>query len=897
MIEQLGAYQIEEQISKGGMGTVFRAYHPALDRHVAIKVLASRFSADSNFVTRFKKEAQIVARLEHPHILPVYDFAFDGDTAYLVMKLVEGSSLYEHIGPHGMSPDRAIRILEPIAQALAHAHRRNIVHRDIKPDNILIDENEWVYLSDFGMAKMVTTTGPTGEGTILGTPEYMAPEQAQGKPVDPRADIYSLTVLIYHILTGEVPFKGSHPLATIKQVIYDPFPEITSHNPNLPKLLDPLLQKGAAKDPDHRYSDVMELVKMLEAVLTSATIPQTKELFIKKFHLAVIPFSVDDPEKDWMGDAVQEMLSLELSQSLELYVLSGDQTNRMCRNIHREDSKWTHPTLQRFFELSRTDYIILGSVTGNQIRFEMKISTTFETVEEGTVEGTIPFHLISLMAQKIRTRLDVKEVKGMSLEQLFHGNVSLLQQYSIGTRASRDGKFLEADRALQLSLKHEPSFAPAHLYLARVLQDRGLIKQARESAQTAMHHMTSLPLSMVSFLKAQGLALMAKQEQAAEVYHELHNQFPEVIEYLVYWGEALVRADHVDEAANVFYEICEKEGRLGLGWQRLAWIEFIQQKYEQAWYHYKRAQKLYAAHEHPGGVAATCMGLAEISKKRNEWNTAIDYYQRAAESFQKLGWNKGVAEAKVQLALALKKQNAYATVLPLLKEGLQLFHDSGDLGGEVVCLREILSEPMEVGDALEFSERTMNLATEIGDEKILASIIPLKLRWLVEAEQPDTTIRTYATYYERLLQSSPDLHFPLAQIQVTRALMLQKRFPEARQHVEQAIRALGKTNNPTLLIHGMLVRCELFLRQGDLMTAHDYVDAAGLIAEKIADRVLALEVDMLRARILQSEGERVKLLQIYLHALQLAEDLGRNTQVIKIKGLIDQLRTIPQQQN
>src|SRR3989304_3528180 len=193
MIEQLGPYQIQEQISKGGMGTIYKAYHPALDRHVAVKVLASRFSSDPSFVHRFKNEAQIVARLEHPHILPIYDFAFDGETAYLVMKLVEGSSLYSHIGPKGCPPDKAMGVLEAVAQALAHAHRRNIVHRDIKPDNILIDENDWVYLTDFGMAKLMTTTGPTGEGTILGTPEYMAPEQAQGRPVDHRADIYSLT--------------------------------------------------------------------------------------------------------------------------------------------------------------------------------------------------------------------------------------------------------------------------------------------------------------------------------------------------------------------------------------------------------------------------------------------------------------------------------------------------------------------------------------------------------------------------------------------------------------------------------------------------------------------------------------------------------------------------------
>ncbi|MGH9857196.1 MAG: tetratricopeptide repeat protein, partial [Acidobacteriota bacterium] len=309
----------------------------------------------------------------------------------------------------------------------------------------------------------------------------------------------------------------------------------------------------------------------------------------------------------------------------------------------------------------------------------MKISTTFEVLEAGEVEGTIPFHLISQIAQKIRSKLEVKEPKLISLEQLFIGNPSLLQQYATGVRAYRDGRYLEAEKALTLATKHEPSFAPAHIYLARVLQERGFAHQAEREAGQAMQLCSNLPMSAASILKAQYFEITHNPVKAAEIYREFHNQFPEVIEYLVLWGEALIRAEKLEDAANVFYQICEKEGRLGLGWQKLARIEFFQEKYEQAWYHYKRAQKLYAAHNHQGGLAATFLGLAEISENRNEWNTAIDYYQRAVEAFNQVKWYRGVAESKLKLALSYKKQGAYTVVLAMLKECLDLIEESGTL--------------------------------------------------------------------------------------------------------------------------------------------------------------------------------------------------------------------------
>jgi hypothetical protein len=207
----------------------------------------------------------------------------------------------------------------------------------------------------------------------------------------------------------------------------------------------------------------------------------------------------------------------------------------------------------------------------------------------------------------------------------------------------------------------------------------------------------------------------------------------------------------------------------------------------------------------------------------------------------------------------------------------------------------MLAEPLEVAEALDLSDRVLVTATELQEDKLTASVIPLKMKWLVESKHPDAVLRLYSSYYNLLVLSSPDLHFPLSQIQVTRALIQQQRFPEAHQHIEQAIRILGKTNNPYLVVRGMLVRCELFLLEGKKQQAQDYVDATGLIAEKLSDRELALDVEVMRGRILEVEGDRVQLLQVYLTALRLAEDLNNTTQIRNIKGQIDQLRAMKTQ--
>lgn len=890
MQQQLGPYQIREVIGKGGMGTVYSAYHAALDRHVAIKVLSARFSADKSFVERFKKEAQMIARLEHPHILPVYDFAYDGNTAYLVMKFVKGTSLTGKMSKKGMAPEKVMRVLDAVAQALSHAHRRNIIHRDIKPDNILIDENDWVYLSDFGMAKMLTATEITQQGLIMGTPEYMAPEQALGHTVDHRADVYSVSVLIFHMLTGTVPFKSTNPMSTIRKAVAEPFPEITSRNASLPKLLDSLLQKGTAKNPYERFGDVMELAQMVTAVLSSAEMQDTSDLGVRKHRIAVVPFSAAETDRSWMSDGVQEMLNLELSQSKGLFTLPGDHVTYICRNLLEPNSRWTSGPLQRFFDLSRADYMVLGRIGENQIEYELKISTSFETIDQQTVDGSIPFHLVSEIGKRIKAKIQVKDNRLLSAEQIFHGNLSLLEQYSIGIRKFRDGLFVDAERAMQLALTFEPTFALAHLYVSRALLERGLRKQSRRAAETALLYCTNLPEPLATLTKAKCLELTGNFKEASNIFANLHKESPHIFEYLDLLSESLMSAGESEEAERICYQICEMEAKSGFGWRRLAAIESMQEKYEQAWYHFKKAERLYQSREHYGGLASCYTGLAEISERRNDWTTAIDYLKRSIDAFSKLRWTRGVARSKYELALAYKKQSVYQEVLPLLSESLRLFEEIGDFAGQALCLRELLSEPLEVREALELSNRALHIAMEMDEGLLIASFVPLKLRWLVEAEQPDAALEFYSSRYQLLLEHSQELYFPLSQIQVARALMQQQRFDEARQQIEQPLQTFTITGNQRSLSDAMLICGELHLHENDLAGAHKYIDETSVIAEKLADNELALDVNLMRARLLSAEGDTINLLQLYLNTVPLAENLGRTQLVQTIQSRINKLK-------
>jgi putative two-component system response regulator len=269
-----GPYRIVTTIGRGGMATVYKAHHPGLDRYVAIKVLPDFFAEDERYLERFLLEARSIARLRHPNILDVYDFGCEGGITYVVLELVGGGNLAERLGLP-MDIQHVVAILGPIASALDHAHGHGVVHRDIKPSNILFHQDGAPVLADFGLAKMATSIGkPTANGIVLGTPEYMAPEQALGEPVGPASDIYSLGIVAYEMLTGRVPFQAETPVAVLLSHLAKPIPPTPELTGELSGHIDDALRRALAKTAHRRFRTAGEFV----VALTPAAWPNSEGL-------------------------------------------------------------------------------------------------------------------------------------------------------------------------------------------------------------------------------------------------------------------------------------------------------------------------------------------------------------------------------------------------------------------------------------------------------------------------------------------------------------------------------------------------------------------------------------------------------------------------------------------
>jgi serine/threonine protein kinase len=264
----LGTYRIIEQIGMGGMATVFKAFDPGMKRYVAVKVLPSHYSQNPEFVKRFKREARVIANLEHPHILPVYSFGEHDGTTYLAMRYLAAGTLKDLLLQKKLTYTETARLIRDIAAALDFAHTHNIVHRDIKPSNILIDQSGIPYLMDFGLAKILEgTTALTESGAALGTPEYIAPEQALGLKPSPQSDIYALGVMLYEMVTGQVPFQADTPLAVALKHIHDPLPLPREINPELSPEIENVILKALAKEPSDRYEKASDLADAFEEAI------------------------------------------------------------------------------------------------------------------------------------------------------------------------------------------------------------------------------------------------------------------------------------------------------------------------------------------------------------------------------------------------------------------------------------------------------------------------------------------------------------------------------------------------------------------------------------------------------------------------------------------------------
>jgi hypothetical protein len=272
-------YAIEERIAIGGMGTVYRALDERLHRRVAVKVLKDHLAHDERFVERFRREARAVASLTHPNIASLYDYGQDGDHHYIVMELVDGTDLATLLSAEGaLDPDRAQRIAKQICSALAVAHAAGVVHRDVKPANVLLRSDGTAKVTDFGIARASGDSTLTATGSILGTAHYLAPEQASGEPASPQTDVYATGIVLFEMLTGRVPFDAESPVTVATLHVKDEVPPPSSLRPDVPPHLDEVVCIATSKNPDARYGDAGAMAAALDGARAVPAAAQTSEM-------------------------------------------------------------------------------------------------------------------------------------------------------------------------------------------------------------------------------------------------------------------------------------------------------------------------------------------------------------------------------------------------------------------------------------------------------------------------------------------------------------------------------------------------------------------------------------------------------------------------------------------
>ncbi len=266
-ISTIGRYEVDRELTQGGMGVIFLAKDPYIQRQVVVKVLMYKHTLDDVYREFFQREAEVIAALEHPCIVPIYDFGWHGQQPYIVMRYMSGGSLDDRLQKGEIKLTEMAHILKRVSEALDSAHAAKIIHRDIKPSNILFDSTGEAFLSDFGIAKSQTIADDEGEW-LVGTPAYMSPEQVKGDHVDGRSDIYALGVTLYRLLSGKLPFASDSTTALINMHVDLPIPDIRKVKANVPSVWQEVVAKAMAKDPNDRYSTASDFARDVTEVVS-----------------------------------------------------------------------------------------------------------------------------------------------------------------------------------------------------------------------------------------------------------------------------------------------------------------------------------------------------------------------------------------------------------------------------------------------------------------------------------------------------------------------------------------------------------------------------------------------------------------------------------------------------
>jgi serine/threonine protein kinase/tetratricopeptide (TPR) repeat protein len=812
----LGArYEILQMLGQGGMGAVYKARDRELDRLVAIKVIRPDLAGDPDILKRFKQELILARQVTHKNVVRIFDLGEAEGFKFITMEYVEGRDLKSILAERAkLPPEEAVGIMEQVCRALDAAHTEGVVHRDLKPQNIMLDNEGKVLVMDFGIARSVESSGLTQTGALVGTPEYMSPEQAKGEDVDVRSDLFTLGIIFYQLLTGKVPFKANTTVATLLKRTQERAVPPVKEDPSVPLFLSDVVDKCLEIDTKHRYQKASEILADLEAhrqprgtslllrlphfrtveefrtrwvapVLSVALLLAVGIVFRGKIFgpstkpkstgpaisLAILPFrnASGDPSLD-LGTSFAEMLSTDVGQSAYLQTIPPDRLQQVLHDLRIAPNSSPDPdTIGLVAKSLNAQTVVWGTLTklGDRIHVEaalrdLRKDRGVSLKDDAPNVDALPA-TIDRLARAIRENLSLSSSVLKELEaQAFKPSstsVPALRDYNEGLELARQGNYLQGRKRFEAATQGDPGFALAYSKLGEVDSALGYDGDAEQASRKAVGLSHSLPAPERYRIEANHARIMRDYPKAIEAYQNLLKAAPGDME--VQFSLAGIYEDMglFDQAREVYSRMLTSDPKHLDAQFRMGGVE-VQSGNPQKGLEYLNGALTVAVevgNEEERANILRVMGVAYLML--NKFDEALRDFQASLEIMRRLEDKKGIADSLYAMAEVHDSLGKPDLALKGYNEALQLRREIGDkrgMGNVLIDLGDFYNTHGNYDQALKLSQEALRMQRDVGNEKLQAlALNNIGAAYFYKGRYDDAR-----TYYEQALQQREKLKVP-----------------------------------------------------------------------------------------------------------------------------------------
>jgi eukaryotic-like serine/threonine-protein kinase len=775
--DELGhRYRIEHLLGQGGMGRVYKAYDKELERMIALKVLQPELVSDPNAMQRFKQELLLASRISHKNILRIHDLGEADSVKFISMAFVEGEDLHHLLRTHGRLPvDRAGKIAEQLCEALDAAHSEGVVHRDLKPQNILMGKNDQVYVVDFGLAKSLeaSAAGMTRTGQYLGTPRYMAPEQVEAKPADNRTDLYALGLIIFEMLTGEDPFKGESTVQTMYRRVKEKPPNPKDLNPEIPEYLARIILRCMERDPARRYQSARDILADLQAAHapsraktmqislpalerkgwliaggTAAAILLIVALAILRgkvfspssnsrtspgpqVSLAILPFrnASSDQTLDWLGGSLAEMLRTDVGESSNFHTVSSDRLHQILSDLRISGETEIDPaTLRRVAEFTGADQLVWGQYVklGGVIRIDatledVKAQKTTALKVDARDENAL-LQTVDQLARTIQNNLSlapsaVREMEAAAFTPSSQ-SVEALRDYSQGLDLARQANQLEAVKKFEAATAADPNFALAYSMLGQGYATLGYDKEAEQYSSKALDLSASLPPAEKYMIQAADARIENNYDKAVEAYGNLIKLMPNDPQVQFEVGSLYDSHGAFDQARDHYLKALQSDPKYVDALLAVGMVEIKSSNSQGSLDYLNRALSLAVELNNQQGKANVLQAIGDAYDKLNRPGDALQNYQQSLEIKKQIGDKKGMAKALNMMAQIYEDTAKPKDAEQAYRQALKLYQEIGSQAGAGTVMMDLgsfLEDNDRHSEALDLTKQALQTELQTGD--------------------------------------------------------------------------------------------------------------------------------------------------------------------------------------